>query len=187
MEKFIYELDSKELKTLLENNEDIYRKYWRDCLDSIGFWFDSDVLAHFNSVLNRNYEFGYCGCWLNIRECDYKEFIGCCKKIIDSGFCLFSDGVAGLIDRAAGKCDFWDDCYNWGGVSDNTWDNFSKWFEKIVNAAVDEILEYARAEFDLPDDIDYLTDYVFNNCECENIVINTDDWTAYETITRNYA
>ena len=186
MEKHINELEYEEIKELIINNNDLNRLFFEDFLESVTYWVHDDVLRFFENVHGVDYEIGYCGSWFTVSECGYTDFIKACVNIIDSGFCLFSDRVAGLVRRAYDRLDFWEWC-DIDSVSENTYFSFYKWFKGIIDAAISEILEFCRFEYDRVDDIDELTEYVSGNADGFDILINTETWTGEEIIKKRYA
>lgn len=186
MTKNINDLEYDELKKLLENNKDLRCKFWDYYLESIYYFLDEDVLYYFRNIRGVRYEVSYSGVWFTVSENSYKEFLSGCVNLIDSGLCLFSDRVASLVKRADAKSWFYEYC-DIDTVSDNTWGHFSKWYKDIIGLAIDEISEYCRNSFDSADDMEELTDYVFNECDDLNISVNMETYEAYETIVKKYA
>lgn len=186
MTKNINDLERDELKRLLENNHDLYYKFWNDFQETIYYFLDDEVFRHFRSVRGVRYDVSYSGVWFTVSECGYKGFLNGCVNLIDSGLCLFSDRVATLIKRADAKSWFYEYC-DIDTVSDNTWEHFSKWYKDIIELAIDEISEYCRGSYDSADDLEELTEYAFDECDGLNISVNMESYEAFETIVKKYA
>lgn len=183
MEKNINELTFEELEQLFENNLDIRNKVWSDYLDMCGDLLEDSFLYAFRKNRGVDYSISYSGVRFSVNSPYYPEFLSDCMTIINSGFVVFSDDTAERIRRAIKKN--W--LYDSGDCSEENWARFSGWYENIVRAAIEDIRSYCIGEYEAADDLDTLTDWAFNYYENSNIVVNMEDWTAYETIVKRYA
>ena len=183
MEKNINELSFEELEQLLDNNSDIKNKVWCDYLDMCGNLLEDSFLYAFHKNRGVDYSISYSGVWFYVNSLYYPEFLSDCMTVINSGCGVFSDDTAERIRRAIKKNWLYDSAI----CSDENWARFSGWYENIVRAAIEDIRLYCIGEYEAADDLDTLTDWAFNYYENSNIVVNMDDWTAYETIVKRYA
>lgn len=183
MEKNINELSFEELEQLLENNSDIKNKVWCDYLDMCGDFLEDSLLYAFRKNSGVDYSISYSGVRFSVNSPYYPEFLSDCMAVINSGFVVFSDDTAARIRRAIKKN--W--LYDSGDCSVENWARFSGWYENTVQAAIEDIRLYCIGEYEAADDLDTLTDWAFNYYENSNIVVNMEDWTAYETIVKRYA
>lgn len=183
MEKKINELTFEELERLFENNLDIRNKVWCEYLDMCGDFLEDSLLYAFRKNRGVDFSVSYSGVRFFVNDPYFPEFLNNCMTVINSGCIVFSDDTAARIGRAIEKN--W--LYESGDCSAENWARFSGWYENIVNAAVEDIKAFCIGEYETADDLDNLADWAFYYYENSNIMVNMDDWTAYETIVKRYA
>lgn len=132
-------LDINELSALLDHNSDIKDKMLYRCLDSVYYFFE-DITSYLRDIRAIDWNFGYPGSYMTVREEGYSDFLQACEKL-QRVFGFFPDDIYKNIERAAAKISFYIDCSNgYEDISDTRYMQLEKWLKSVIDAAAHEIV-----------------------------------------------
>ena len=187
--KNLSELSFDDIKTLLEKDNAFLDKVFNYRVNDADFMV-ADYLSYFNHYDNNvgrrfcslsNYDCSYCGTWLSVDENYYTQFLADCVEL-DSAYCVFSENTKKAIKRAISRVEFWNDCrIGTEDITDDNYNRLNKWINSIIDDAKEELTEFIKQEYDFcTADTDSLTDFVISTITDYSILVDTENWKAYE-------
>ena len=138
--KLLSKLNENEIKDLYAKNDFLKNQARDGAIDELYFW-AGEKMVYFKGIKSLDYNFGYPGNYINVKDGDYKDFISACLELAHD-MCIFTDNTVKKLERAKAKADFYYDALiGYEDISDARFENLEKWMDGIIELAENELIE----------------------------------------------